>query len=115
MQGWMMTYVAIYIHTIVLNSTANCIIYFSRLHGLRTFARELALRCVHRGQGQGVREVGQAGRRLEDTSRGDTRVSFLRRSTKYMRLSLMSPKVGERADPLAAAVEECKLAPVDAS
>ena len=35
-----MTYAGVYMHTIILNSTTNAVIYFIRLEGLRCFARE---------------------------------------------------------------------------
>ena len=47
-----MTYYAVYIHSIILNSTANAVIYFIRLKKLRLSVNELVVRVVRKIRGQ---------------------------------------------------------------
>ena len=46
LETYFLTYYGIYTHAIVLNSTANPIIYIVRLEGLRAFVREMILRLM---------------------------------------------------------------------
>lgn len=50
LETFYLTYFGIYIHTIVLNSTANPVIYIVRLEGLRVFIKEMILRLMSKAK-----------------------------------------------------------------
>ena len=47
--SYYMTYYVIYIHTVVLNSVANGVIYFTRLQELQRYAKKLVVNCFRFG------------------------------------------------------------------